>query len=80
MKNITLILGIATILVMLPFIYPFEKPTKETLPTMKDNGMCLQGIYPHNDFVLQESKPGEYRYEIYATQKGVEVWVECGKN
>ena len=80
MKKVIIILSLVVVLVALPFVYPFEKPAKETFPTMNDRGMCLQGIYPHNDFVLQESKAGEYKYEIYATQRGVEVWIECGKN
>ena len=71
MKKIIFILVVTILSGITISFYP-EK--KESVP--KVNDMCLVGIY-QDGFVLQEAQAGEYRYELYTTSKGIEVWKTC---
>lgn len=80
MKNILFITVISVLLLGLlligPIVFSLKKPPEVAAVTQKGE-MCLQGIYPYNNASIQESQAGEYKYEIYATTEGIEVWVEC---
>lgn len=54
--------------------FSIEKP--EPIPKVENNGMCLQGVYT-GQFTLNENFAGGYKYELYTTSKGIEVWKTC---
>jgi hypothetical protein len=53
----------------------FNDPSTQSQVTVKGEWCYLKTIQTGE--TIQENNAGVYEYQIYATQKGIEVWTPC---
>lgn len=80
MRNAKKIIAINTLIICIAAIALLmtSQVEKEEAPAQVRDGFCYWKTLQDGD-AISETEAGIYQYQLYATTRGIEVWLPCGQ-